>query len=231
MNNDYICANTLEGVGTLSELNINFIKDDYENTIIKGVMVVEINNQPLLSHIYISSANKYKYYNFIRFLGLRYEYISKVDNQPYTLSNPPIQCYHGAIKVNYKNVLDIESTKPNKVYFVGRLASEKSISINHIIPTDSDDYLSGHIQGVYLSTEGFLSIYDNYQQILPLSYKNANLTPNNAYSIEILGIDKCGVMVGDIKECGRIYSDDFIAFNKKQYELNQRAKSQKRQKK
>lgn len=229
MNNEYNCANSLYGIGTISELNINFLKNEYDDVVIQGCIILNINNSYVLSYVNINNSNQKKYYDFIKLLGLPYNFIQSVDEQPYILSNPLIKCYHGKIKANGKVVHTIESDKPSQIYFVGRL-NANSITLNYGVLVDNQqEYIKGYLQGIKLATDEFISIYQDSQSILPICDLSSKLIYDELYSIEIEGyvdndFEPVKYTILTVDKLEPQYTKEYIDESFKKYKLIQKAR-------
>lgn len=239
MRKDYICANALNGVGTISELSLNFTNEGDNLVRVKGNVTISINESNFLGYINITNNSKTQYYNLIKFLGLRYEFIQSIDPQPYRLSDAQVNCINGMVKINHKPVLTIQTNCTQKVYFVGRLLGEDFIMINHIIKSDCDrEWLEGNIECVLGDKCVYFGVTNNEPQFIPLCLKNENLQPCVKYLIRIKDMDVereivdtynvSNIKILNITDTNVKYEKDFINEQNLEFDILQKARKDRR---
>lgn len=190
--NERYCANIIKGVGTLSEMKVDFVKTENNISISCSISLLVDNNCLKLKYFdnkfYGKSLNK-QYYHFLEFIGLTYDEISAIDTNSYKLDDTVIDSLMGGSINIYSGKTLINSiqmrpapTTAQKIAFVGNIWEKYTVA-KYLQRCDNvSDFINVDFQGVFISVDEksmvtkVLSIKDDCNiQLLDIHLKNSTL--------------------------------------------------------
>lgn len=147
------CINTVKGVGTISEINVEF-KKTIDNVLLYGSIILSINSEDIRFNFFTSKKFRHDYYSILETIGIPYSFISTIDKDKYTLEqNPIVVSKMGSVKIidSNKNILKntnfIQDSNATKLFIIGKI-DEYGNKITHIDRTSKEEILSLRTQGI-----------------------------------------------------------------------------------
>ena len=247
------CANIVKGIGTISEIVIDFIPKQY-NIILKGSIILHIDDSYIRFNFFTNKKMRNEYYDMIELFGIPYKYIESIDKDKYTLNERLIQCEMcGKVRIHIDKdnriEYNISNKNPNKLFVIANV-NEYGNNITYAKRSIKQCGLGIKLQGVlykaniknhivtiinsnkdgdvkFIDIRYDENLIDRLKEITIGSVCDFNIIWDKGYKIdENIVSDTIGASYKliDIKETDVVYSKDTIKDIIQLYEIEQEVK-------